>query len=216
MATILVVEDDVAIANLVDANLRKEGHTVIHATSVGEAWHEITETPVAGAVVDLHLPGVYGWELVRRMRQDAKLRTVPVLIVSADLGEAERMEAARLGCDCMAKPFDITEFLVKARSMIQEGLRSGRSKVRVRLLLDAFEIEGAIHVESRADRFSEAWEGLVADSRAYIPVTEATIKTLSDGRLVGSSDLVQVNKRELRAITALDIGASSGAGEAEQ
>lgn len=204
MATVLVVEDDVAIANLVDANLRKEGHTVIHARSVGEAWHEITQQHVTGAVVDLHLPGVYGWELVRRMRQDPKLRTVPVLIVSADLGEAEQLEAQQLGCDYMAKPFDLTAFLVKARAMIQEGLRTGRSKVRVRLLMDAFEIEGAIHVESRAERFSEAWESLVAEDRAYLSVTEATIKTIVDGRVVDSPGFVQVNKHELRAVTSLD------------
>jgi DNA-binding response OmpR family regulator len=212
VATVLVVEDDVAIANLVDANLRKEGHTIIHARSVGEAWQEITEHPVTGAVVDLHLPGVYGWELVRRMRQDPKLRNVPVLIVSADLGEAELAEAEELGCDSMAKPFDLTEFLVKARTMIQRGLRTGRTKVHVKLLMDAFEIEGDIHVESRADRFSDAWAGLVAEDRPYVAVTDATIKTIVDGRVIDSPAFVQVNKVELRAVTSLEPGAPTGGG----
>jgi DNA-binding response OmpR family regulator len=203
MATVLVVEDDAAIANLVDANLRKEGHKVIHARSVGEAWQQVNAGPIAGAVVDLHLPGVYGWELVRRMRQDPRFRHVPVLIVSADLGEPERLEAEELGCDYLAKPFDLDEFLVKARTMIVRGRRIGRDKARVKLLLDAYEIEGTIHVEA-LDRFSEAWEALLTDDRAYIPVTDAVIKTIVDGRVIDSPSFVQVNKAELRAVVSLD------------
>ena len=202
MATVLVVEDDAAIANLVDANLRKEGHKVVHARSVGEAWQQVNASTIAGAVVDLHLPGVYGWELVRRMRQDPRFRHIPVLIVSADFGEPERMEAEELGCDYLPKPFDLEEFLVKARTMIVRGRRIGREKVRVKLLMDAFEVEGTIHVES-FERFSEAWEDLLTDDRVYIPVTDAVIKAVIDGRVIDSPGFVQVNKNELRAVSSL-------------
>jgi CheY-like chemotaxis protein len=211
VGTVLVLEDDVAIANLLDANLRKEGHTVVHARSVGEAWQLVSDSTIAGAIVDLHLPGVYGWELVRRMRQDTKLRHVPVMIVSADLGEAEKLEAEQLGCEYLAKPFDIEEFLVHARAMIAGGLRIGRDKVRVRLLMDVFQMEGIVHLESRLGRFSEAWEALVSDDRSYIPITDARVTTISDGTLVDSPEFVIVNKDQLRAIMPLS-GPESDAG----
>jgi CheY-like chemotaxis protein len=211
VATVLVVEDDAAIANLVDTNLRKEGHKVVHARSVGEAWQQVNATTIAGAVVDLHLPGVYGWELVRRMRQDQRFKHIPVLIVSADFGEPERMEAEELGCDYLPKPFDLDDFLVKARAMIVEGRRIGREKVRVKLLMDVYEIEGTIHVEA-FDRFSEAWEDLLNDERIYIPVTEAVITAIGDGRVVDSPAFVQVNKTQLRAVSSL--GAPEPEGDA--
>lgn len=200
MATVLVVEDDAAIANLVDANLRKEGHSVILARSVGEAWQHVNDSPLAAAIVDLHLPGVYGWELVRRMRGDAHLRNIPILIVSADLGEVERLEAETLGCDYMAKPFDLDAFLVKARSLIESGLRVELKQVRARLILDVVQVEGTVHLQPHLRRFSDAWEALMADHRTFIPVTDARVTTIAEGRLVETPQLVEVRKAELRAV----------------
>lgn len=211
MATVLVVEDDAAIANLVDANLRKEGHSVILARSVGEAWQHVNDSPLAAAIVDLHLPGVYGWELVRRMRGDAQLRNIPVLIVSADLGEVEKLEAETLGCDYMAKPFDLDAFLVKARSLIESGLRIELKKVRARLVLDVVEIEGTLHLEPHVRRFSDALEAVMADNRVYIPVTDARITTLADGRVVDEPAFVEVRKAELRAVFPIEPAGGSPA-----
>ena len=176
----------------------------MQARSVGEAWQLVHESPVAAAFVDLHLPGVYGWELVRRMRQDARLRNVPILIVSADLGEAEKLEAEQLGCGYLPKPFDLEQFLERARAMIAEGRGAGRDEVRVMLLLDAYEIEGTIRVNARSGEFSEAWEGVMANSRAYLPVRNARIKTIATDRTIDSPGEIHVKKADLRAVSPLD------------
>ena len=65
------------------------------------------------------------------------------------------------------------------------------------LLTDSFRIEGTLHVSEELMRFSDAWEALVADPRAYVPVTAATVKALDGSSVLATADLIEVRKDQV-------------------
>jgi DNA-binding response OmpR family regulator len=110
--TILVVEDDPDIQEMITELLMDEGYTVLTAPT-GEAGLALLAQGTASirlVVLDLMMPGLNGWEVSAQIQADPALRHIPVLIVSAITaleGRTEHLEAARV----LAKPFKIAEFL---------------------------------------------------------------------------------------------------------
>ena len=109
---VLVVEDEASIAGLIAYNIEQAGYRVQTATD-GQAACRQAETFAPDAVtLDLLLPLVSGWQVLRFLRShaDRRLARVPVIVVSA-LGSArQRAELKRQGAqDCLEKPFSIAE-----------------------------------------------------------------------------------------------------------
>ena len=71
--------------------------------------------------------------------------------------------------------------------------------VRALLLLDAYRIEGTLHLPRDMERFSDAWESIMRDDREYVPVTDVEIQTLDEVELV-SSPFIEVRKADIRAV----------------
>ena len=76
--------------------------------------------------------------------------------------------------------------------------------VPVVILLDAYRVEANLHLPPDARRFSDAWETVMRDSRDYIPVTDAQIRTLQ-GTDVVDSPFIEVRKADIRAVFPLDV-----------
>ncbi len=108
MSTILVVDDEPTILELLVELLRGEGHTMLAARD-GVAAREIMERTVPDLVItDAMMPRLDGPGLVRWMREHAKVRDVPVIILSAVV----RIDPAELGAIVfVAKPFDLVTLL---------------------------------------------------------------------------------------------------------
>lgn len=204
MPIVLVVEDDPSILGYLDHHLRSRDYEVMMASTVGEAWTLVKEKPPGAAIVDIQLPGVYGWELVRRIRNDLELRNTPVIICSGIIGDKERVEAETLNCELMTKPFEIEEVLERVAALIERGRRVEVAKVKVVVLLDAYRIEGFVHLSPEAVRFSDAWEGVVSDERTFIPITDARIISAHDGQEVASPGFIEVHKSDVRAVYPLE------------
>ena len=204
MPTVLVVEDDPSIVGYLEYHLRSSNYEVMTASTVREAWALVTEIPPHAAIVDIQLPGVYGWELVRRIRNDLGLRNTPVIICSGVIGDKERAEAESLNCELMTKPFEIDEVLERVKVLIERGRRVEVAQVKAVLLLDAYRIEGIIHLPPQTVRFSDAWEDIVSDERTFIPITDARITSAHNGQEVGSPDFLEVHKADVRAVYPLD------------
>jgi DNA-binding response OmpR family regulator len=78
----VVIEDDADIRELMLALLRRWGHDA-HGAPTGEAGFALVQKlRPAIIIVDLRLPGIDGWEVVRRLREDTRTATIPVLVVS--------------------------------------------------------------------------------------------------------------------------------------
>lgn len=214
MARILVVEDEPSVAAVVRYHLENagfEGHFVSDADS---AWESLVGQVPGAAVVDIKLPGVSGWTLLERMRKDPRFRQIPAIVLTGLLEPTIVDRAHELGCDYLSKPFAASALVQKVKVLVQEGApttsRLERPKldlvsVPVFVLMDNYLLEGKVHVAPELERFSDAWESLMKDSRGFFPLTDVQVKDL-DGRVLGSTPFAEVNKAGVRSVWPLDVG----------
>jgi two-component system chemotaxis response regulator CheY len=130
MATILVVDDDSVIRELLAAVLEEESdHEVIVAANGQEALDQLSEHPIDAIVCDVNMPVMDGIELVRSVRANPDTEELPVLMISAAV-PASALEP-ELGVDLMLeKPFEINALLACV-SFILDQVRAGTQTVRV-------------------------------------------------------------------------------------
>lgn len=115
---ILIVEDDVHIANLLRMHLRDEGYEVSHAASGDEGVRLLKAGHWDALVLDLMLPGVDGLEICRRAR--AMTRYTPIIITSARASELHRILGLELGADdYLAKPFSMLELVARVKALLR-------------------------------------------------------------------------------------------------
>jgi len=116
--SILVVEDNKDLLNLLKINLRDEGYT-IHAAENGEiALQKFEEVEPDLVVLDVMLPKVDGFEVCKQIRR--KNRMVPILMLTAKAEEVDKVLGLELGADdYMTKPFSIREFLARVKAMFR-------------------------------------------------------------------------------------------------
>lgn len=108
MARVLVVEDDTDVANLLAHRLRAYGHTVAIAQSGRLALTSVgVDFPIEIAVIDFHLPGMDGFELLEQLRRHPELENprLPCVILTGDTTEEPQQRAKTYGVACLAKPF---------------------------------------------------------------------------------------------------------------
>lgn len=118
LGTIVVVEDDHNIADLVDMYLRREGFRVIQAADGEAGLAAVDRERPRLAILDVGLPGaIDGLEVCRRLR--AKL-TLPVLMLTARDGEIDRILGLELGADdYVTKPFSPRELVARVRAILR-------------------------------------------------------------------------------------------------
>jgi two-component system phosphate regulon response regulator PhoB len=119
-ATILVIEDEEDILELVRYNLAKEGYEVICATT-GEEGLGVARSKLPTLVVlDLMLPGVDGLEVCRLLKADAKARHIPIVILTARSEEADIVAGLELGADdYVTKPFSPRVLVARVRAALR-------------------------------------------------------------------------------------------------
>jgi DNA-binding response OmpR family regulator len=117
MATILVVEDEVDLNNLVRSHLEAEGHT-IHQTFDGSgALKLVEETAPDLIILDWMLPGMDGLSVCRQVRQR---HLTPILMLTARSEEIDRVLGLEVGADdYVVKPFSIRELMARVRAMLR-------------------------------------------------------------------------------------------------
>ena len=104
---ILVIEDSPLVQRLLAVCLRDLGRPVRGALDAPTALEDMAADPPAMVILDIGLPGMDGWELLRRMRLDPQCARLPVLVLTAHAQEEYRLEADRRGADgFMTKPFE--------------------------------------------------------------------------------------------------------------
>ena len=129
-ATIIVAEDEDALATLLQYNLEKEGYRVVLAGDGEEALIVIDEAKPDLLLLDWMLPKVSGIEVCRRIRQKQETRNLPVLMLTARGEETDRIRGLDTGADdYVIKPFSMTELLARIRAVlrrIRPGLADDR------------------------------------------------------------------------------------------
>jgi two-component system phosphate regulon response regulator PhoB len=119
-ATVLVVEDEPQIQELVAVNLEHCGHRVVRAASAEEAEAALRRELPDVLVLDWMLPGESGLAFARRLRGDARTRELPILMLTARAMEADKLSGLEAGADdYITKPFSPKELAARIKAVLR-------------------------------------------------------------------------------------------------
>ena len=132
---ILVVEDEPDLLASLAQALREEGYAVDTAADGEEGLYKAESTDYDALVLDVMLPKLDGWELLRRLRGTKK---TPVLMLTARDASRDRVRGLDNGADdYVVKPFDLPELLARLRALIRRSAREARAQIELgRVVLD--------------------------------------------------------------------------------
>lgn len=118
MKRILVVDDVADNVSLLQAMLTEEGYEVDSAESGKSALARIEESPPDLVLMDVRMPGMDGYEVTRRVRQNKTLPFMPILLITADSADAPR--GLDLGAnDFIRKPIDYDELMARIKAFLR-------------------------------------------------------------------------------------------------
>jgi DNA-binding response OmpR family regulator len=116
-ATVLVVEDEPNIAELLRAYLKRDGHQVVWVRRGEDALVELRRHPIKLVLLDIRLPGIDGFEVCRRI-----CGSVPVIMLTARDEEADRVAGLELGADdYVTKPFSPREVMARVKAVLRRA-----------------------------------------------------------------------------------------------
>ncbi|MEN5145145.1 phosphate regulon transcriptional regulator PhoB [Brevundimonas diminuta] len=128
---ILVMEDEDALATLLQYNLEKEGYDVAVAADGEEGMLQVDERTPDLILLDWMLPKLSGIEVCRRIRGRAETRNLPIIMLTARGEETDRVRGLDTGADdYMTKPFSMTELTARIRAVLRR-IRPGLADDRV-------------------------------------------------------------------------------------
>jgi two-component system alkaline phosphatase synthesis response regulator PhoP len=117
--TILVVDDEPHIIELVKLYLTGENYEVAEATSGSEALAQFATTKPVLVVLDLMLPEIDGWEVCRRIRRESE---VPIIMLTARSDDVDKIVGLELGADdYLAKPFNPRELVARIKAVLRRA-----------------------------------------------------------------------------------------------
>jgi len=119
-ATILVVEDEPQVQELVAVNLEHAGHRVRRAATAGEAESSIREELPDVLILDWMLPDESGLSLTRRLRENERTRSLPILMLTARAMEQDKISGLEAGADdYLTKPFSPKELAARIKAVLR-------------------------------------------------------------------------------------------------
>jgi len=119
-ATVMVVEDEPAIQELVTFNLKQAGHNVVPAQSVEQAQRLIREAIPDLILLDWMLPGVSGIDFARRLKSEGYTKDIPIIMLTARGEEQDRIRGLETGADdYVSKPFSPRELMARIKAVLR-------------------------------------------------------------------------------------------------
>jgi heavy metal response regulator len=147
MVRVLLVEDDEAISSFVRRGLVEEGYSVDVSTDGRDAFHRALDDSYDVIILDVVIPFIDGFEVVRGIRKEG--RRVPVLMLSGKNSVEERVRGLDSGADdYLVKPFSFEELSARVRALSRRQGEIHQPNVEI----DNFKIDFAAHRVTRQDR----------------------------------------------------------------
>ena len=110
MAKILLAEDDKQIGDMISFKLSNSGHQIVRAEDGEQAVKLVTRERPDLILLDAMMPGLSGFEVLRRLKSDSNVRSIPVIMVTAKGHERDVLTGLRGGAiDYIVKPFSLKE-----------------------------------------------------------------------------------------------------------
>ena len=199
--TILVVEDEQAIASFVAAYLRKDGFTVEMTASGREALTLVHSVAPALVVLDLMLPDLDGLEVCRRIRETSSM---PVLMLTARDDDLDKIAGLEVGADdYLTKPFNPRELVARVKAILRRSAKKTRPEGGImrhgELVLDAGRREchlGDEEIRLAPKEFDLLWELL--DHKGLVLTRDQLLERVWGYTFAGDTRTVDVHVRQLR------------------
>jgi len=140
--TILIVDDEPDILEMLKYNLQKEGYTVLTAKNGTTALEEIKRNPKL-VLLDVMMPEMDGWEVCRRIKREPKTAAIPVLFLTAKGSEVDEVVGFELGADdYIVKPISVRKLLARVKAVLrrQDASKSDPVMLPDIIRLDKLEI----------------------------------------------------------------------------
>jgi two-component system, OmpR family, response regulator len=174
---VLIVEDDKALADGLTRTLKQSGYAVDHAATGELALRACAEEHYDLIVLDISLPGIDGFEVLRQLRRNH--RAGSILILTAHDSEADRVRGLDLGADdYVAKPFSLPELEARVRALIRRSQAVRSPKLRF----------GGLTVDTVARRASIAGEPLDLTPREWAVLEYLLMRV---GQVVSKEHMLQ-------------------------
>ena len=180
--TLLVIEDDPDIVELLRYNLEREGFRVLVATDGEHGLADAARHQPDLVLLDLMLPGLDGLEVCRRLRAQDGTRGIPVLVLTAKGEEADIVVGLEMGADdYLTKPFSPRELLARVRALLRRAQRTDDEPGKTRI-----EMHGLVLDVTRHE---------VLNQGSPVPLTRAEFRLLwtlaqRPGRVYSRNELV--------------------------
>ena len=117
---ILVVDDERHIVRLVQVNLERAGHQVVSAFDGKEALKKVDSEKPNLIVLDVMMPHMDGFEVLKRLRANADTKNIPVIMLTAKAQDADVFRGWASGVDCyLTKPFNPMELLTFVKRIFE-------------------------------------------------------------------------------------------------
>ena len=117
--TIMVVDDDTDILDLARLVLEGGGYRVIQAPSGADALRTLARERPDLILLDINMPGMDGWQVLRLLKVDERTSAIPVALFSIKSQVRDRVSGLQGGaCDYIAKPFECDDLLVRVRGIL--------------------------------------------------------------------------------------------------
>jgi two-component system, OmpR family, response regulator len=172
---LLVVEDEDDLRDSLEQVLKEEGYAVDVAGDGDEGWFKASSWTYDAVLLDVMLPVIDGWEILRRIRA-AKLKT-PVLMLTARDAIEDRVRGLDLGSDdYVVKPFELSELLARVRALIRRAAGETSSVIEM----------GPVHLDTAARVLKENGQPVELTAREYSLVE---MLAMHRGRVVSRSQL---------------------------
>lgn len=157
---VLLVDDSADVHRLLQARLRHEQIRLVGAMSGPEAITKAQSLPVACILLDLDMPEMDGFQVLRVLKEQSSTHSVPVIVLSGLNSSDDKVTAFDLGAtDYVTKPFDLSEL----RARLRASLRMHRL---LTLLAERAEVDGLTGLGNRA-HFNKRWADQVAEASRH-------------------------------------------------
>ncbi|MBZ5516367.1 MAG: response regulator [Acidobacteriia bacterium] len=139
---VILIEDEKDIVELVRYNFRKEGFDVASFASGREGLEELHRSPPDLVLLDIMLPDVDGFEICKRLRAEEKLRSLPVIFLTAKGEELDRILGLEIGADdYVVKPFSPRELVARVKAVLRRQARPAEKR-------EVIDVQG-LHLDAR-------------------------------------------------------------------
>jgi DNA-binding response OmpR family regulator len=120
MAKILIIDDEPTVLKAMEEAVLSQGYQVVCAVDGEDGYEKALNEPPDLIITDLILPKMDGWRVCQKIKSDAKMKSIPILITSAFLGDESPVKSGELGDAYIAKPFKSINLLNKIRELLKE------------------------------------------------------------------------------------------------